>query len=154
MEAFYLIPMKKILFLSLFVWSVTAHAQSVAPKYNHDAFVVSNMDTSVLFFKTVLLLTEIENPANNPQIRWFSLGDSHELHLIQMENANIVPNKAHHLALSTVDITAFVNHLNQNNVPFEDWFGEKQKIQLREDGIHQIYIQDPDGHWIEINDAK
>ncbi|RYF13836.1 MAG: VOC family protein, partial [Flavobacteriales bacterium] len=28
------------------------------------------------------------------------------------------------------------------------------EVTLRPDGIHQLYLQDPDGHWIEVNDAK
>jgi len=27
-------------------------------------------------------------------------------------------------------------------------------VQLRPDGIQQIYFQDPDGYWIEVNDDK
>lgn len=124
------------------------------PKFNHDAFVVTNLDTSAHFFNKILFLDEIESPVDNPMIRWFSLGDPLQLHLIQTENAIIVPNKAHHLSLSILDMTSFVEHLMLHGIPFEDWLGEKQKIQLRSDGVQQIYFQDPDGHWIEINDAK
>lgn len=28
------------------------------------------------------------------------------------------------------------------------------KVTLRSDGEHQIYFQDPDGYWIEVNDRK
>ncbi len=34
---------------------------------------------------------------------------------------------------------------------FDDWTGKKNRIQHRSDGVDQIYIQDPDGYWIEIN---
>jgi lactoylglutathione lyase len=32
--------------------------------------------------------------------------------------------------------------------------GEKMAITNRVDGVKQIYFKDPDGYWIEINDAK
>jgi lactoylglutathione lyase len=146
--------MKNILFLSLILLGVSSFAQSLEPKFNHNAFVVTHLDDSAHFFNKILLLTEIETSVANPKIRWFSLGDPLQLHLIEVEDANIVPNKAHHLALNVADMNNFVDHLNKNGIPYEDWLGEKQKIQLRPDGVHQIYIQDPDGHWIEINDAK
>lgn len=146
--------MKNLLFLVLVISGISSYAQLVHPKFNHDAFVVTNLNNSADFFNKILLLDEIESPVHNPMIRWFSLGDSLQLHLIQVENALIVPNKAHHLSLSISDMSAFVEHLTRHNIPFEDWLGEKQKIQLRADGVQQLYIQDPDGHWIEINDVK
>lgn len=147
--------MKNFLFLSLFLLlGVSSDAQSIEPTFNHDAFVVTDLESSAHFFNKILLLKEIATPVDNPKIRWFSLGDPLQLHLIQMEDAVIFPNKAHHLALHVADMNAFVAHLNTNKIPFEDWLGEKQTIQLRPDGVHQIYLQDPDGHWIEINDAK
>ena len=30
----------------------------------------------------------------------------------------------------------------------------QKKVQTRADGVKQIYMQDPDGFWIEVNDAK
>lgn len=41
-------------------------------------------------------------------------------------------------------------------VAFARWLsmGEgKREIQTRPDGVQQIFVQDPDGYWIEINDA-
>jgi lactoylglutathione lyase len=31
---------------------------------------------------------------------------------------------------------------------------ERKGVTRRPDGIRQIYFQDPDGHWLEINDAN
>jgi lactoylglutathione lyase len=30
----------------------------------------------------------------------------------------------------------------------------KQTTTTRVDGVQQIWLQDPDGYWVEINDAK
>ena len=37
----------------------------------------------------------------------------------------------------------------------KNWRGRPchNSLHVRQDGIRQIYFQDPDGHWIEINDA-
>jgi lactoylglutathione lyase len=45
----------------------------------------------------------------------------------------------------------FIANLNKNKVPYSDWPGNPNKITTRPDGIQQIYFQDPDGYWIEIN---
>ena len=37
-------------------------------------------------------------------------------------------------------------------IDFSNWKGELNTIQKRIDGKRQIWIQDPQGYWIEIND--
>lgn len=44
--------------------------------------------------------------------------------------------------------------LRSKNVKFENWPGEANTTNTRPDGIKQIYLQDPDGYWIEINDNQ
>jgi lactoylglutathione lyase len=46
----------------------------------------------------------------------------------------------------------FVERLKQSNIAWEDWPGGKGTITTRPDGVKQIYFQDPDGYWIEVND--
>jgi catechol 2,3-dioxygenase-like lactoylglutathione lyase family enzyme len=58
-----------------------------------------------------------------------------------------------HLCLSTQDLESFIEHLMAKNIDFYDWPGNKNSITDRSDGVKQIYIQDPEGYWIEINTA-
>jgi catechol 2,3-dioxygenase-like lactoylglutathione lyase family enzyme len=44
-----------------------------------------------------------------------------------------------------------IQQLQKAGISFEDWRGRKNSITTRPDGIKQIYFQDPDGNWIEIN---
>ena len=44
--------------------------------------------------------------------------------------------------------------LEQNKIEYENWAGEKNAVTKRVDGVQQIYFKDPDGYWIEINDAN
>jgi lactoylglutathione lyase len=39
-------------------------------------------------------------------------------------------------------------------IPYEDVAGKPQTVQVRVDGVKQIYFKDPDGYWIEMNDAR
>ena len=37
---------------------------------------------------------------------------------------------------------------------WEDQDGKKMALTTRTDGVKQVWLQDPDGYWIEINDAR
>jgi lactoylglutathione lyase len=44
--------------------------------------------------------------------------------------------------------------LEKNKIEYENWAGQKMTVTTRVDGVKQIYFKDPDGYWIEINDAR
>jgi lactoylglutathione lyase len=119
--------------------------------FNHLALSVKDVDRSVEFYKKVLNLNEITNKTKIDGIRWLSLGEGKELHLISIISEEVMLNKAIHLALTTPNFDEFVKGLEKLNIQYSDWPGTPQKINIRADGIKQIYFQDPDSNWIEIN---
>ena len=121
---------------------------------NHDAISVKDVNHSVDFYKNVLHLNEITNRTEKEGIRWMSLGDGKELHLISTIKDPVVINRAVHIAFTTPQFENFINVLNQKKITYSDWAGTINKISVRADGIQQVYIQDPDGYWIEINSAE
>jgi lactoylglutathione lyase len=138
-----------VLLLSRFV-----QAQESVPyafTFNHLALSVKDVDRSAEFYKNVLKLQEITNRTKMEGIRWFSLGEGKELHLISVLKEPVTINKGVHLALATADFDSFVKALNGMKIPFSDWPGTPDKVNIRADGIKQIYFQDPDGYWIEVN---
>jgi catechol 2,3-dioxygenase-like lactoylglutathione lyase family enzyme len=56
-----------------------------------------------------------------------------------------------HFALTTPDFDAFVGNLDKMKIEYSDWPGTPHKINMRAHGIKQVYFQDPDGYWIEVN---
>ena len=122
--------------------------------FDHIALSVRDVAKSVCFYQQVFDLTEIENTASNSKTRWLLLGENKQLHLIPRPEAEIKTNKAVHFALSTSSFDAFVQHLNKLDIPYSDWHGVANKVHVRKDGIKQIYFQDPNGYWIEVNDAN
>lgn len=119
--------------------------------FNHIAISVQNVTTSIEFYQKVLSLKEIKNTASNSKTRWLSLNEGRQLHIIPRPNLEVKTNKAVHFALSTVQFGSFISHLNDLNIEYSDWKDTPTKDYLRKDGIKQIYFQDPDGYWIEIN---
>jgi len=122
--------------------------------YNHNALSVKDVNRSADFYKNVLQLTEITNRTRMDGIRWFSLGEGKELHLVSLLKEPVTINKAVHFALNTDNMEALVKNLTDKKVAFSDWPGKPNTVTLRADGVLQIYLQDPDGYWIEINDVS
>jgi len=148
--------MKKliIIFLALISSTFLQAQETIAFKFNHIALSVKDVNQSATFYKNVLQLQEITNRTKTDGIRWFSLGDNKELHLVSVVKEPVVINKAVHFALNTANFDAFINKLDAMKIDFSDWPGTRNKITLRTDGIKQIYFQDPDGYWIEVNSVS
>lgn len=121
-------------------------------KVNHIAVHVSNLKESMDFYEKILNLKEIEEPFKDGLHAWYDIGGGAALHLIEASQVPQEISKTNHLCFSIADMDSFVERLKSTNYPFEDWPGEKGKITTRPDGVRQIYIQDPDGYWLEIND--
>ena len=120
--------------------------------FNHIALSVKDVDESVQFYQKVLNLEEIENTASDSKTRWLSLNQGKQLHLIPRPNSEIKTNKAVHFALATNDISSFIKHLEELEIDYSDWRNTPTKDYVRKDGIKQVYFQDPNGYWIEINE--
>lgn len=148
--------MKQLLLLFALTITINLSAQennSFSFTYNHQALSIKEVDRSVAFYKTILKLEEITNRTKMEGIRWFSFGEGKELHLVSILPGEIKINKAVHLALTCKNFDAFIKHLTAMHIPYSDWPGTPNKITLRADGVQQIYFQDPDGYWIEVNTA-
>jgi lactoylglutathione lyase len=137
------------LFISGFIQAQDATTFNFA--VDHLALSVKDVDRSAEFYKNVLKLQEITNRSKLEGVRWFSLAESKELHLISILKEQVTANKAVHLALTTSQFDSFVGRLTKMNISYSDWPGVNHKVNIRADGIKQIFFQDPDGYWIEIN---
>ena len=150
--------MKKIsLLLIAVVCTTLLQAQdSVTSKFsfNHLALSVKDVNRSAEFYSKVLQLPEIINRTKIEGIRWFVLADGKELHLISIIKEPVVINKAIHMGLATKNIDAFIQRLVALKIPYSDWPGKPNTVNIRTDGVKQIFFQDPDGYWVEVNNAE
>lgn len=150
--------MKKIIILiSAIAFSILGKAQdksSLGLTYNHNALSVKDVNRSAEFYKNVLQLAEITNRTQIDGIRWISLGEGKELHLVSILKEPVTINKAVHFALNTNNMDGLVKRLAAMNIAYSDWPGKSNTVTIRADGVKQIYFQDPDGYWIEVNDVS
>jgi len=124
------------------------------PVFNHAALCAKNLHKTAAFYSTVLQLQKIHHPFNDTLHVWFKIGEGLALHVIQGDCPQTVHDISIHLCFSVPSLNQFMKHLDDLNVKYGDWNGKSKIVQTRPDGVHQIYLQDPDGFWIEVNDAK
>ena len=121
--------------------------------FDHQAYPVKNLKTMGDFYRDVLGFEEIPTGAGmNPPKRWLKNDEGKEIHLILNKTEAKSSPKLYHIAFTVENMDAFIDHLEVMLVPFGDWSGENHKFQVRADGgAKQIYLKDPEGNWIEIN---
>ena len=147
--------MKKIIFLLLLIPIIKYGQNNNSMKFNHQALLVNDLNQSGDFYNNILGFEEIEVGAGqNPPKRWFKSDDGMEIHLISTkEKLKSIP-KGVHMAFSVKNFDLFINNLKGNNITYGNWRGDENQIQLRNDGYKQIFFQDPQGYWIEVNNVK
>ena len=141
---------------TLIAGGTIGHADTTGdhPHFNHVAFYVVDLKVSADFYRDVVGLPSIAEPFHDGKHVWFEIGPKQALHIISGATAPLPKEKRNHLCLSVTSVDAFAARLQEHKVAYEDLAGTKAAITRRPDRVNQIYFQDPDGNWIEINDAK
>ena len=143
-----------ILCIPFKVMSQSGSSKESILSLNHIAVYVHALDKSTDFYENVLQLKKIEEPFKDGRHTWFTLGAAGQLHLIQGADTNIKRDKNDHLCFSVRSIEDFISNLVKHNIEYTNWPGTEKAPTVRVDGVKQIYFQDPDGHWIEINNDR
>lgn len=146
--------MRTLFIAFLLSFSVSVTAQKISPRLNHIAVYVADLSVSTRFYQQVVGLDTIPEPFHDGRHTWFSIGPKSHLHIISGAKTELPKDKNTHLCFTVPSVTDFIKNLDANHVKYENWIGEAQSITNRVDGVKQIYFRDPDGYWIEINDAK
>ncbi len=123
-------------------------------QFDHQSLVVQNLMKTGDFYRDVFGFEEVPHPEHKPGFRWFNIYGNSQLHLIKKDVPAFKKDKSIHLCLATTDLEGLIETLMAKEITFYDWPGNVNSVTDRADGVKQIYIQDPEGYWIEINDAK
>lgn len=136
--------------------SASLQAQPGQPRIqlNHIAVYVVDLKVSTAFYRDIVGLDTIPEPFHDGRHTWFSVGPKSHLHVISGAAQKTAHDKNTHLCFSVGSVIDFTKRLQAAGIVYESWAGEKNTYTLRVDGVKQIYFQDPDGYWIEINDAR
>lgn len=121
---------------------------------HHISLYVRDVNASASFYGNVLGLEEIPNRVAKGHIRWFVIDGYRTVHLIGGDPEAERPRAfSTHVAFATTQFEAALARLDQHGVTYVNLALEPKGVNRRPDGIRQVYFQDPDGHWLEINDA-
>lgn len=142
------------LLMALVLGASPASAQEAFDlQLDHATVLTRDLEASATFYGEILHLEALETPWGPTRpVRFFSLGGSRQLH-VGLADGIVAPNKDSHLAFAIQDFDAYLRFLMDQEIEYADFPGRSREPQVRPDGVRQVFLQDPDGNWIEINDA-
>lgn len=147
-----------ILFLMLIFSGRAGFTQTSLAKpkatLNHTAIYVKSVKASIAFYQNILGLDTIPEPFHDGKHAWFTIAPGISMHVIQGAEKKKEYYKNQHTCFSVASVENFTSTLREKNIPWEDRDGAKLAITTRVDGVKQLWLQDPDGYWIEVNDAR
>jgi lactoylglutathione lyase len=123
-------------------------------KADHIALYVKDLKKSADFYRNVMELKDIPEPFHDGKHVWLRTGEHSQLHLIQGAAEVTQHDINSHFAYSVNNLADFTKHLDELHVKYGNWNQSSKEPQLRPDGVKQVYLQDPDNIWIEVNDDK
>lgn len=142
-----------LMFVSVLL-SRPSFAQSNSPVFDHTTRHVRDLQKSGEFYDKVLQLKRITEPFKDGNHIWYRIGPHEQLHVVGKAADVPQQDKELHFAFHVASVDAFRAHLDKMQIKYSDFKGGEGQVTNRPDGVHQIYFQDPDGYWIEVNDNK
>lgn len=120
---------------------------------DHVTLVVASVEASRKFYVGLLGMSEVDRPAFDFKGAWFQAGAT-LIHLIE-EHERSGPagfpdgvvkksSRNHHFAFEVADAAAAAISLKQRGIELVD------DAKKRPDGATQVFLQDPDGHVVEL----
>ena len=138
-------------------WSFLTYSKTDAPgqppAFDHAALHVSDLPRSASFYES-LGLKRIADPFKDNRHLWLGMGAGQQLHLIAGGRENLQADIDVHIAIRVSSLSDLMKSLDQLKIPYYNSKREPHSVTKRPDGVMQVYIQDPDGYWLELNDAK
>lgn len=128
-------------------------ARAPALSLDHVGIQATDLDRSVDFYTRVLGLHEVPAPFPRTAGRWIALDGGRMLHIVAHRTADAPHNRWDHFALACSDLDDMIAHLDAVHVAWTDMNGG-HVVQMRPDHVRQIFVRDPDGYNIELNDAN
>jgi lactoylglutathione lyase len=121
--------------------------------FDHLAIFVADVERSAAFYEQVFGLQRIPEPFHDGFHLWLEIGPGTSLHIVGNAAEAKAREITHHMAFRISDLDAFMARLETLGVVYRSFRGDA-KVAARRDGVRQVYFQDRDNYWIEVNEAK
>ncbi len=148
--------MKSILLVTAFlITACTSFGQGFKKmQIDHKAISVVDLKQTRNFYCGILGLDSIPEPFKDGKHLWLNLGGSVSLHVISGAPKPKEYYQNDHLCLRTDNVVAFTKLLESKKIGWYDVKGVANQMTTRPDGVQQVWVKDPDGYWIEVNNVK
>jgi len=115
---------------------------------HHSSLIVSNTEKSLVFYRNVLGLKQIERPPLPFPGAWLQVGESgmQQLHLLELDNPDPTTGRPEHggrdrhVALTVASLNPVLESLEHHRVHYT----------LSKSGRRALFCRDPDGNAIEL----
>jgi catechol 2,3-dioxygenase-like lactoylglutathione lyase family enzyme len=117
---------------------------------DHVTIVVRDLDATRRFYVDILGMQEVERPAFSFRGQWFQAGATQIHTILEFEGSGPAGSgsgnnsRGHHFAFVVEDAAAWVARLAGFGV------APISPPRTRPDGAVQVFVQDPDGHLVEL----
>jgi lactoylglutathione lyase len=121
---------------------------------DHIALTVRDVGGTATFYKTAFGFTELKTPfAGGGGVVWLDMGNGTALHIFGGLKQPVADARERHIAITVADMTKVTDFLRSKGIAWQDFDGAANEVQTRPDGVRQMFFRDPDGYWVEVNDA-
>lgn len=125
-----------------------------AAQLDHVAIWVADQQKSIDFYRALFGLEEIPAPFPPGGPRWLRFAGGIELHIQPGRTGKLDQPRRVHMAIAVHGLDLILAQLKARGQGWTNIEGTPGAINTsRTDGVRQIFTQDPDGYWIEINDV-
>ena len=121
-------------------------------RLDHVSMLVHDVAISTQFYVDVFGWPIVRTSGDPVTGQWLGIGGSDTLHLNQGDMATTTVTKENHLAVRIDAFDDFLVRLTSIGITYCDWAKTPNTIGHHPAGFRQVYIQDPNQYWIEIND--
>lgn len=144
------------LFVLFMSGALSAQTIQTKPKarLNHVAIYVVDLEKTKAYYRDMFRLDTIPEPFHDGKHAWYSIAPGVAMHVIQGADKPKEYYQNNHICFSVPSVEAFVQKLKEKQMVWRDSKGALGIITTRIDGVKQIWVSDPDGYWLEVNDAK
>jgi catechol 2,3-dioxygenase-like lactoylglutathione lyase family enzyme len=124
-------------------------------RLDHIALLVRDLEESAAFYTAIPGIREVPNPMGGAGFRWFEFGPGQRFHMQAGDISRTHVEKNTHFAFSAeAEFDAVLAELKARGFEWTDMQGTPGAINVRPDGMRAVFLRDPNGYWIEINDFR
>jgi catechol 2,3-dioxygenase-like lactoylglutathione lyase family enzyme len=121
---------------------------------DHIAVHVADIKSSAAFYEGIFGFRELKNPfPGGGGVIWLDAGNGVAMHIFGGRTSKVTDERERHFAVTVADLSHVTDFLASHGMDWQNFDGVSGEVQTRPDGVQQLFFRDPDGYWVEVNDA-